>query len=352
MSTNRGLVFLRRLYGSGFRAPSLVQLFTGSLTFSQGASGYTPFCCRRARRRTKAVRSRFCQVKSGSSMRKTRKISLLGLSSASPIVPGLFLSVDFFRVDVEHSISSLDPQFILDNEANFPGFVVRCTPPSARDMELGIPGQALLIDGSFQNLGFVKVQGIDIGAGDGPAHHQLEISRFDLKALISTALNNKAAKARRCSSWPAPLSIPIPAVEPWRAGVSVGFWTVFTFNYTDSYLDSPPDRTVDYDTTFDLFLQYRFGLGSGRTATAAGIAAQRDGKATIDGKRQERDIKCSRAVSFQANRWLDGLALRFGVRNIFDDAPPFANNTAGFPVALEDPRQRFRTFFDIEKKFW
>jgi hypothetical protein len=38
------------------------------------------------------------------------------------------------------------------------------------------------------------------------------------------------------------------------------------------------------------------------------------------------------------------------VRNLFDDAPPFANNVAGYPVALNDPRQRF-IFFDIEKRF-
>lgn len=48
--------------------------------------------------------------------------------------------------------------------------------------------------------------------------------------------------------------------------------------------------------------------------------------------------------------WRSGLALRSGVLNIFDDPPPFANNTAGYPVGLEDSRQRF-VFFGIEKKF-
>ena len=42
--------------------------------------------------------------------------------------------------------------------------------------------------------------------------------------------------------------------------------------------------------------------------------------------------------------------LRVGVRNLFDDPPPFADNVAGYPVPLEDPRQRF-IFFDVEKKF-
>ncbi|MEO6872213.1 MAG: hypothetical protein ABI233_08355 [Chthoniobacterales bacterium] len=39
-----------------------------------------------------------------------------------------------------------------------------------------------------------------------------------------------------------------------------------------------------------------------------------------------------------------------GVLDIFDHAPPFANNTARYPVGLGDPRQRF-VFFGIEKKF-
>jgi hypothetical protein len=133
----------------------------------------------------------------------------------------------------------------------------------------------------------------------------------------------------------------------WRIG---GFETVFTFNYTDSYLDSPPDRTVDSDPTFDLFFEYRFGRGPGRTAATMGPAAERDGKATIDGKGGRETFVPPGSVVRQ-NRWFDGLFLRFGVRNIFDDPPPFANNTAGFPVALADPRQRF-IFFDIEKKFW
>jgi hypothetical protein len=52
----------------------------------------------------------------------------------------------------------------------------------------------------------------------------------------------------------------------------------------------------------------------------------------------------------QPGSWLDGFAVRVGVRNIFDDAPSFANNVAGYSVPLEDPRQRF-VFLDIEKKF-
>ena len=115
-----------------------------------------------------------------------------------------------------------------------------------------------------------------------------------------------------------------------------GFEAVTSFNYTDSYEDITNDRTVDYSTTFDVLLEYRFG----RRQAAAVSRPSDDKKMVVD------------RVSSSARRFdpLDDLAVRVGVRNIFDDPPPFSNNVAGYPVPLEDPRQRF-IFFDIEKRF-
>ena len=95
-----------------------------------------------------------------------------------------------------------------------------------------------------------------------------------------------------------------------------------------------PDLRVDYNTTFDVLLEYRFAT---RKPVAPAPAA--DKKMVVD-----------RMIESQRTSFLDGFAVRVGVRNIFDDAPPFADNVAGYPVSLEDPRQRF-VFFDIEKKF-
>ena len=43
-----------------------------------------------------------------------------GIVLTPPVVPGLTLSADYFHIKMENSIASLDPQFILDNEADFP----------------------------------------------------------------------------------------------------------------------------------------------------------------------------------------------------------------------------------------
>jgi hypothetical protein len=113
-----------------------------------------------------------------------------------------------------------------------------------------------------------------------------------------------------------------------------GFEAITTFNYTDSHEDVTLDRTVDYSTTFDVLLEYRF---------PASPAAQPEPVA-------DKKMVVEPAAKARRFNILDGLAVRVGVRNIFDDPPPFSNNVAGYPVALEDPRQRF-VFFDIEKRF-
>ena len=150
---------LRASYSTGFRAPSLVQSSTGSLTFSQELQDTTRFVVTGA----PEDESQSIQILSGGNpnldSEDSEKISA-GIVITPPVVPGLTLSADYFYIKVENSIASLDPQFILDNEADFPGFVERA-PPSASDIALGIPGNVLLVNTSFQNLGFQRVEGLD-----------------------------------------------------------------------------------------------------------------------------------------------------------------------------------------------
>nr|MBA2269455.1 hypothetical protein [Chthoniobacterales bacterium] len=114
-----------------------------------------------------------------------------------------------------------------------------------------------------------------------------------------------------------------------------GFEAITSFNYIDSYEDVTADRTVDYSTTVDVLLEYRFGKGATMSRPEP-----------LTGKQLVPEIETSGRTA----KWLKGVAIRAGVRNIFDDPPPFSNQAAGYPVSLEDPRQRF-VFFDLEKRF-
>lgn len=325
---------LRGSYGTGFRAPSLVQSFTGALTFSQELKDTRRFEVTGA----PEDESSPLQVLSGGNPNLGAEESenfSAGIVLTPPVVPGLALSVDLFRIEVEDSIASLDPQFILDNEADFPGLVVRA-PPSASDQMLGIPGNVLIINTSFQNLGFVKVQGLDLTAEYITPRTPIGTFTARIEGAYLDSFEQQGSEGEPVRELAGTFARPKfrgRAQAGWRIG---GFEAITTFNYTDSYEDMT-DRTVDYSTTVDVLLEYRFARTS---PTENRVQPVSDKKVVSEAPGVRRQW-----------RWCEGLAVRLGVRNIFDDPPPFADNIAGYPVPLEDPRQRF-VFFDIEKKFW
>jgi len=327
-------LLLRASWSTGFRAPSLVQSSTGSLTFSQELRDTRRFEVTGLPEDETAA----LQILSGGNPDLGSEDSesfSTGLVLTPPSVPGLTLSADYFHIQIENSIASLDPQFILDNEGDFPGLVVRA-PPSASDIALGIPGNVLLVNTSFQNLGFIKVEGIDAMLEYITPKTPVGTFTFRIDAAYMHSFEQQASEGEPVRELVRTFARPQlrgRAQLGWRIG---SFEAITTFNYIDSYLDLPADRTVDYSTTVDVLLEYRFAKAEQRVA--------------VDSKADAGKEMVESVTQTQRSRWLDGLAVRVGVRNIFDDPPPFANNVAGFPVPLEDPRQRF-VFLDIEKKF-
>jgi iron complex outermembrane receptor protein len=326
-------ILLRGSWSTGFRAPSLVQSSTGTLTFSQELRDTRRFTVTGAPEDD----SQPVQILSGGNPELDSEDSTnfsVGLVFTPPRVPGLSISVDYFHLEVENAIASLDPQFILDNEDEFAGFVLRA-PPSAEDTARGIPGSVLLVNTRFQNLGFVKAEGLDFSAQYTTPQTRLGTFslRFDAAYLMSFEQQASSAEpVREMAGTFARPEFRGRAQAGWRIG---GFEAVTAFNYIDSYEDITMDRTVDYSTTVDVLLEYRFARPPSAAAT------------TTTG---DKNVVAQQTSGRRPMSVLGGLALRAGVRNVFDDAPPFSNNVAGYPVPLEDPRQRF-IFFDIEKRF-
>jgi iron complex outermembrane recepter protein len=308
-------LLLRGSWSTGFRAPSLVQSSTGSLTFSQELRDTRRF----AVTRSAEDESSSLQIVSGGNPNLDAEDSTnfsAGMVLTPPKLPGLTFTADAYRIEIKGSIASLDPQFILDNEDDFSGLVVRA-PASAEDIALGIPGDVLVVNTRFQNLGFIRAQGLDTTLEYIMPPTPFGVFTLRAEGAYLHSFQQQASDAEPvrelAGKWVRP-RFRGRAQAGWRLG---GFEAITTLNYIHSYEDITADRRVDYSTTVDLLLEYRFGK-----STAA-----------------------------QQQWWLNGLAVRAGVRNLFDDAPPFSNNTAGYPVPLEDPRQRF-VFFDIEKKLW
>ena len=159
-----------------------------------------------------------------------------GFVLTPPVVPGLTLSADFFQIEIDGAIASLDPQFILDNEADFPGFVVRA-PASASDQALGIPGNVLLVNSSFQNLGLVKVQGIDTALEYITPPTPMGIFTVRFEGAYLGGFEQQASDAepvRELAGTFARRKFRGRAQAGWRIG---GFGAITTFNYIDSYED-------------------------------------------------------------------------------------------------------------------
>jgi iron complex outermembrane recepter protein len=324
---------IRASWSTGFRAPSLVQSSTGSLTFSQELRDTTRFAVTGA----PEDESQSLQILSGGNPNLDSEDSenfSTGFVLTPPVLAGLTFSADYFHIEIEKSIASLDPQFILDNEADFPGLVVRA-PAAASDIALGIPGDVLLVNTSFQNLGFIRVQGIDATLEYITPKTPMGTFTVRVDAAYMHSFEQQGSAGEPVRELVGTFVRPQwrgRAQFGWRIG---GFEAITTFNYIDSYEDLPADRTVDYSTTVDVLLEYRFAKAKRPTVESKADAE----KKIVESMAQPRQ-----------GRWLEGVAVRVGVRNIFDDPPPFANNTAGYPVPLEDPRQRF-VFIDVEKKF-
>jgi outer membrane receptor protein involved in Fe transport len=324
----------RGSYSTGFRAPSLVQSSTGSLTFSTQLRDTPRFIVTGS----PEDESSSVQILSGGNPDLDAEDSenfSAGLVFTPPVLPGLTLSADFFHIEIENSVASLDPQFIVDNEADFPNLVVRA-PPTATDQALGIPGALRLVNTSFQNLGFIEVEGLDAALEYITPQTPIGIFTILLEGAYIDSFKQQASAAEPVRELAGTFARPKfrgRAQAGWRIG---GFEAITTFNYIDSYRDITDDRTVDYDTTFDVLFEYRF-----RKVQAPMQTESRNKKMVVEK---------TTGVASGRREWLAGFAIRAGVRNIFDDPPPFANNVAGYPVSLNDPRQRF-VFFDIEKKF-
>ena len=326
-------LLVRASWSTGFRAPSLVQSSTGSLTFSQELRDTTRFAVTGA----PEDESQSLQILAGGNPNLDSEDSenfSAGFVLTPPRLPGLTLSADYFQIEIEKSIASLDPQFILDNEGDFPGLVVRA-PASASDIALGIPGDVLLVNTSFQNLGFIQVQGIDSTLEYLTPKTPVGTFTVRLDAAYMHSFEQQGSAGEPVRELVGTFVRPRwrgRAQLGWRIG---GFEAITTFNYIDSYEDLPADRTVDYSTTVDVLLEYRFPKAD---------------LVTVDSKADAGKNVVESATRTQPGRWLEGIAVRVGVRNIFDDPPPFANNVTGYPFPLEDPRQRF-VFLDLEKRF-
>lgn len=298
---------VRASYGTSFRPPSLFELYAPRRT--------SPLRVTDPRRNE--VADTFA-ITGGNPLLDP----IEGSSASAGVVftpsatPGLRLSANWWRVELEQRISSFSTTLLLQNEARFAERVQRAAPTPA-DVAAGLPGRLTLLNVSRINYGSLETRGVDFDASYrldtalgqfSPAISATWVGRYRTVNLPNTPAVDRVGIANA-----------LGALAKWRVVGSLswernGVGLTANARYSPAYLDANPLT----------------GRATGREIPAQTLV---DLQASID----------LEARGDAEAWWRRGCKIAVGVTNLFDKAPPFAEIgfSSGYDPSQGEMRQRF-----------
>jgi iron complex outermembrane recepter protein len=302
-------VLVRGSYGTGFRAPSLADLYTPTRIGQTNGVYNDPLGCRVVGNIDNTRNPDYCglqpdKLRGGSTNLKPEESKQASLGVVFEGFRNFSTSVDFWHIEKTETIVSPEGIYFSD-PARFAQFITR----AAADPALpGIPGRITQIDSRLRNLGGLKTNGVDIGV-----------------------------------EWRAPTT-------------SLGKFTVnFNGTYVMSYKlqDGPGSPYVEAVGRFYLdqvVQRWRHTLGFNLERGAWNATLQQtfynghtDQQRLADGS--SRRVDAYELWDFSASwQYSKPLKFRVGVKNLFDEEPPRSNQLysflAGYDPNYTDPRGR------------
>jgi iron complex outermembrane recepter protein len=286
---------------------------------------------------------------------------------------GLSAYIEYFQIQKGNNVSLLPAQQLLNEEQFFPNLVVRQP-----------DGQIKYVDDPFVNLGEVLVDGISFGASYSTKEYgwgkiELETDWTYLYNYAVQPINNNSAIVSgfgAISLQPSPV---IPEQGTWTLpeikSTSSAFYTKtlfgidqfrtgLTLNYVgpehdvlDNYYGVLAGATVQPNglvheigswTTLDWQISYEFGKPVEITPETPQPGYGKDGKKLAgEAAIAPKPEGPHRSGIF----WLLAPSkITFGINNIFDTPPPFADTFVGYDPQTANPIGRF-FYFELEKKF-
>lgn len=349
---------LRATYAEGFRAPALTELFAGQLI------GFPflvdPVTGNAGNFQARTFGNPNLQAENSYSYYAG---AIWAPGSADPEhswwgwANGFTAYVDWSEITKRNEITLLNPQVILANEAQFPGAVVRLA-----------NGTIDHINDPFLNLASVRVDSIDFGA----SYISKEYAWGKISAEIDAAYFYHVMQQNQRGS---PLeNITDTFTTPdFKMTASLfysktlfgidRFSTGFTLNYIDSEHDefdtfqgalprgnAEPNGVVHRIgsfTTVDWQISYQLGKFEELTPETPKPGYGKDGKRIVGGSSISPKPEASSAGW---RRWLANTKLQFGINNLGDVRPPFADAFEGFDTASANPLGRYY-YLELEKSF-
>jgi len=339
---------IRGSYSEGFRAPSIAELFSGQTsTFQTGLVD------------PKTGPLDVTPVISGSSPNLKPELAYsyyLGgvwtpgskdpAHSSVGFLNGLNIYVDYYNIEKRNNIASIDPQFILNHESLFPAAVVR-----------NAGGAVLTINDTFQNIGRLETEGFDFGFTYSTKEFvwgKVDVE-FNGNYIQRYVIQNLPDQPFVAETGMYTLPVYRHSVQAFYSKALFGMDTLstgVTWNYVDSEQDQLPEpsgkvHVIGNWNTFDYQIAYNFGEAEELTPEPPLSGYAKDGKKLLG----ERVVSPGRDRGSSGwRRYLANTRFVFGVNNVFDAAPPFADRAEGYDTRTTNPFRR--TFYvELEKKF-
>jgi iron complex outermembrane receptor protein len=303
-------VLLRASIGTGFRAPTLTDLYSpeargittnGSRDLVRCPIGTTGLI---------DCSTQFVTIGGGNPNLKPEKSTSYTLGLVAEPLKELSIGIDMFKVDIDDVIrTSLSTATILADPVRYASFINRGAPD-------GNPSGAGPITGILQglvNLGKIKVEGIDVDVKGRVALTPGDRLTLRLNGTYTSKYDTQNTDGTFSSSINNPAAIGIGVVLRWRHTLSATW-------------ESGPWAAT-------LAENYQVGYRDLRTALQPASVAPRQ-----VGSYETYDMQ----VSYKGFK---SVKLSAGVKNLFDRDPPYTNYGAGFvgsyDLSYTDVRGRF-----------
>jgi iron complex outermembrane recepter protein len=320
-------------------------------------------------------------------------------------IKGLTLSADWWHIDLRNAGGDVGPQFIVDHESEFPGFVIRDeTGAIKRVLNRTLNISEAIVEGLDYEAIYTLDSGI-FGRGDFGrltcTVNGTYLSRFEFQAQPNSRRIGLSGQFNSAGTFTGSLPhnrLFVSAfydgpANTWLAGFDTGATVHITGQYEDDNilltgektgsfpikgqtprtqgkfildengnpipnpnagLESPFARKVAAWVTLDLIASYTFNLPPQAAAQVPGLA--KDGgknMKTQDGK--EKNILPVSTAEYNPcgwRSWLNGTTITLGMQNVFDQDPPFVAGAFenNFDESLADIKGRF-WYVQLKKRF-
>jgi len=307
-------LILRASYGKGFRAPTYGQLTPSTL--STRLSTLTD-----PRRGGETVELYPFTGGNPDITPETSRNLNVGLVWSPPQLQGLRLSADYYQIEKRNNITSPNTQAMIDEEDLFPGRIVRAAP------EPGDPygvGPITEIHAHVMNMLKMETAGLDLGARYLWQTGNFGDFDFSVNATLSeyyrtqTSLTSGVLNRKGIPSYSGPLDRRINGSfvwsrRSWHIGWASQYYSGYRINPTSTaQIRRQGGPRVTSQIYHDMFVRYR--------------------------------------VSARGKRFVEGLEMTLGVKNVFDKAPPTDMSRSYYYSTFGDPRLR-RIYANVKKTF-